>query len=1031
MKRVIFLLVMGAALSASSAKLKEYQKGATPVDSWHHAMAKFGGGPGTADPWYSFGPVALSDAVPQFNEEWKKLPQPLTYPYGYRNAKLHKSALNGFNNYVRQLPALKVAQGECSWLLRQINSASARKQKLQFQLNGTLQATVFVNGEAGETLAESGWVSVALHEGKNELVVRLARPAAVKPAGKLDAKEARKQERLKAKSKKDRKRKSGPPILVEAFSPATVDKFAMELGAQIQRDFGGEASEQVVEYCRLQHEIAMAQLDDGHVQARRELLSEQVFRKDAMILPTDRDALDVVLRRTRKLMSDLGSKDWKKEFQTLEKATTTVVVDDPARWELFQETSNLRRKIAFSNPLLDFDRIVFLTHKLAKAGHMCDQYFGFHANPGGSLYVLENPFSEKPIVRDLLADSTVQNGRLKGRKLVDGSFIALDLSFDGKEVMFAWTQGEGSDMETLTETYKNDPWKASDRYKNYVWKPESTYHIFKANADGSNLTQLTDGPWNDFDPCYLPNGRIMFVSERRGGYGRCHPRPVPTYTLHGMMPDGSDIVPLSYHETNEWHPSVDNNGMIIYSRWDYVDRDDELHNLWLTSPDGRDPRAWHGSYPKFRELKPWNEMDPRAIPGSHKYIATASSHHGPAYGPLVVVDQKMVDDGAMSQVKRLTPETPFPEGEAKGVLEYGCAWPLSEDYYLCIHDPNGKNHGIYLIDSFGNRELIYRDPEIPCLNPMPLRPRKKPPVIPIRTTQALADRMPDDDPTSTCAIMNIYDTEFEWPPNTKITALRVVQLFPKTTVRSSQPKISAGGQTLARGVLGTAPVEEDGSVYLEVPFGIPIYFQALDERGLAVQTMRSNTFSHRGEQLVCQGCHENKHKAVTLKNSRPPIAFSRPASKLKKDVDGTWPVFYPVLVQEVLDRNCVECHQTEKKAPSLAGRDPGVKPKPKETMPHYASFTTLTKNCMYFSGGNGTIHNPPNRGGGTRSVAGKIGAYGSDLFHMLEKGHHNVKLSKEDMHRLTLWMDLNCVFYGDYQDTEKQYLGQVVIPGLE
>jgi len=41
------------------------------------------------------------------------------------------------------------------------------------------------------------------------------------------------------------------------------------------------------------------------------------------------------------------------------------------------------------------------------------------------------------------------------------------------------------------------------------------------------------------------------------------------------------------------------------------------------------------------------------------------------------------------------------------------------------------------------------------------------------------------------------------------------------------------------------PVEADGSAYFEAPVGKPIYFQALDGQGMAVQSMRSVTWSAR------------------------------------------------------------------------------------------------------------------------------------------------------------------------------------------
>ena len=114
----------------------------------------------------------------------------------------------------------------------------------------------------------------------------------------------------------------------------------------------------------------------------------------------------------------------------------------------------------------------------------------------------------------------------------------------------------------------------------------------------------------------MPDGRIVFISERRGGFGRCHGRPVPTYTLHSMKPDGSDIVCLSYHETNEWNPSVSHDGMILYTRWDYVDRGAEItHHPWITTPDGCDPRVIHGNYPRDTRRRPYMEARSRTRAG--------------------------------------------------------------------------------------------------------------------------------------------------------------------------------------------------------------------------------------------------------------------------------------------------------------------------------------------------------------------------------------------------------------------------------
>ncbi len=783
------------------------------------------------------------------------------------------------------------------------------------------------------------------------------------------------------------------------------------------------------EYALLKKQLQQRRPGDKQYDACQKRLQKETWRPEALLLDSDRDPLDVVLRRTQALLNDIRKMDrapaLSQEAEQLHRlqrvASDTDVSDAENRWNLFAKVCTLRRRIAFRNPLLNFDKIIFLTHHKSRYHHMVDQYYGFHANVGGGVYILHDAFGENPRVQNVLENSVVQNGRLQGRKLEGGSFISLDLSYDGQEILFAWTEA--------------DP--VVEKWTDYVphkvlWTPQSTFHIFKVNIDGTNLVQLTDGKWNDFDPCFLPNGRIAFISERRGGYLRCGLRPDPTYTLHGMQADGSDIITLSYHETHEWHPSVNHHGMIVYTRWDYVDRDSDIaHHLWLTYPDGRDPRSYHGNYPTERESRPWMEMSIRAIPNSHRYVSVAAPHHGQAYGSLVIIDQQLEDNRSMSQIKRLTPDVHFPESETQpglpsyskrsitDAMAFGTPWPLSENYYLCVYDADCSHYGMYLIDGFGNRELIYRDSNIPCLDPIPLQARRKPPVIPVQTLQAQTDHKGSEDRKATIAVMNVYDSDFVWPRGTQITALRVIQLFPKTTPAATVPNIGVGNQSLARGVLGTVPVEADGSAYFEAPTGIPIYFQALDKQGLAVQSMRSDTYVHAGEQLTCLGCHEPKRKALNPGISLTPLALRRPPSVIRPDVKGSYPVSFARLVQPVLDRKCVRCH-AERKACNLRGDQFGP-------WGWSQSYHSLSKFAWAKHGGNGWIR----KNGTSYSIAGEVGANASRLYPLLQKGHYDVSLRPEEWHRFTLWLDCNSTFYGAYNEIEKQAQGMEVVSGLK
>jgi hypothetical protein len=774
--------------------------------------------------------------------------------------------------------------------------------------------------------------------------------------------------------------------------------------------------------------------------------SDWIARDDAQRQGFSLDVTAGVLQRAAKLLERIGqsaaperTEPLAAELRQLQRELDALRqsgdVPQATLRELYLRACALARRIAFANPLLDFDKLLFISrHHPGGVFHMVDQFYGCNAKAGGSLLVLCEPFSDNPRLVDLLEKAVVENGRLRGQPL-RGAVLSPELSFDGRTILFAFSQCQAK--------------------QTYQWAPEYSYHIFKINADGSGLVQLTDGHWDDFDPCFLPSGRVLFVSTRRGGYLRCG-RHCPVYTMFSMNPDGSDIRPFSVHETHEWQPSVANDGMVVYTRWDYIDRDTNVaHHIWVCYPDGRDPRSYHGNYPLRRESRPWMEMNIRAIPGSNKFVATAAAHHGHALGSLVLIDQQRLDDGACSQLTRLTPEVPFPEAEGRPIekyMVYGTAWPLSEDDYLCAYDRAAKNHGIYWIDRFGNKELIYRDPNIPCIDPIPLRPRPLPPTIPDRTGPTGAasvacetgkgkaeSRRPGDMgadcesrvstdtesssdspkvPSGTVAVMNVYQGDFPWPENTRIAALRVIQVLPKSTAPPNEPRVGVANQTNARAVLGTVPVEPDGSAYFQLPAGKQVYFQALDERGMAVQSMRSGTYLQPGEQLTCQGCHEPKHMAPAI--ARPPMALRRAPSLLRPPPEGANPFNFARLVQPVLDRHCTACHQ-ERKAADLSGT---------LDKQFTRSYNTLAgKYGFYFHVSNGSINQGVH--GGSRTIAGKFGARASPLLKYLGPEHFGVQLPEEDFQRIVLWLDCNSEFLGAYEDAEAQLRGQLVRPSLE
>ena len=820
-------------------------------------------------------------------------------------------------------------------------------------------------------------------------------------------------------------------------------QWVSRLGVELQ-------TEAMMQYERLEG------LRSGKIPMSRFARPELVHRQEALIYNSDRDPADIVIRRTRALWNDLeqrpDAKVWEmeSELQSLENAIkNTPPTATNSRKELYLKACALRRQIAFANPLLDFDRIVFVKHKKnvrteILGDHMAGQYYGIHATKGEGLFVLEDAFGKNPIVKDII------NGNLP-----DGAYLSPDLSFDGEKILFAYTEAEGYRPAVRAPEDVNEYYNYSGLQCSFTDK--NAWHIYSVNVDGSNLKQLTYGVFNDFDPCWLPNGKIAFISDRRGGFGRCHMTanggaPWFTYTLHRMTADGTQMERLSHHETCEWQPSVMHDGNIVYTRWDYVDRGFfQAHHPWTTTPDGRNALAIHGNYPKDWKDRPCMEMDIRAIPGSQNIVATAAAHHGQTYGSIVMINPMVDDDDEMAPVRLITPDERFPETEYGYFCReasYSSPWPLSENYYLCVfgypepeeylRPPSGddskktvENYGIYLLDAFGNIELLYRDPTIACLSPIPLKARPMPPVIPdivqpylvnmnqkrlnLDRPEQVADARPEEsnhDP-AVVSIMNIYESRHDWPENVKIKNLRIIQVLPKSNPGRNNPAIGYGTEKNARVVLGTVPVEEDGSVNFYLRPYIPVFFQALDEKGRAVQSMRSDVYAAPKENLSCIGCHENRRSAPPVQHST--IAMKRKPSVIQPEVEGSNPFSYVKLVQPVLDKNCVSCHKEGGKEPILSGQIDD-----KQWLP---SYRNLKPYAFYYDGGGSFVE--------SKTYPGKFGALASILYQKMEKGHQNIKLTPDEMHRLALWLDCNSDFYGTYENIEAQRRGETVYPILE
>jgi hypothetical protein len=666
----------------------------------------------------------------------------------------------------------------------------------------------------------------------------------------------------------------------------------------------------------------------------------------------------------------------------------------------------------------DFNRILFVRAQQGNQvseHHMVDQYFGFNAwtSSANGLFILENAFRGTPSVTNVLSGRTVANGVYQGQQLTGGGFLSPNLSYDGTEIVFAYTVGTHSQ----------------------TWNQSTTYHIFKCNLDGSGLTELTSGSDNDLFPNWLPDGNIIFVSERRGGDGRCHQRPCPTFTLHTMEPDGSNIRCISYHETNEWWPSVDHDGMIVYTRWDYVDRGaTHTHSAWITKPDGHNARQLVLNYtnsgtPEYGMGNvPMMQTQLRAIPGSNKYMAIGGPHHWESYGEVIIIDGDVEDDDWNSTITRFTTNNGYPESNGGG-HRYGTPYPLSEQYALVSYSPSNNDHyALYAIDNAGNATELYDYSSRSSQSPIPVKSRPKPPAYYGSTDPG------GSPPDATMHLVNVYNSLLPFPGGTTITDLRIWEVLVKSTSYADNPSPSYestesdwAGRNI-KALLGTVPVEADGSAKFYVPANVPILFQALDSNGIAVQSMRSNTFAIGGQgHIMCSGCHEPRWQSAPNSDA-PPTAFLRspssitPDPNLLNDSSQPDPFFsYPRYIQPIWDANCISCHDgspaPDLRKGSLNGDGWSVS---YNALKSYVWLPQKVYNNYGFSDWDRCY---------PRTVPGDYGAKDSALYTKLTSAGHNSYLSASELHTVVLWLDSGTgQYYGAYTNTTSQNNGNIVQP---
>ncbi|NIA16171.1 MAG: hypothetical protein GWP08_19080, partial [Nitrospiraceae bacterium] len=539
----------------------------------------------------------------------------------------------------------------------------------------------------------------------------------------------------------------------------------------------------------------------------------------------------------------------------------------------------------------------------------------------------------------------------------------------------------------------------------FAYRPleEGYYHIMAMDPDGGNLRQLTDGPFHDYWPCPLPDGDLAVISTRCRQRFLCW-RP-QAFVLFRMNADGGDFRPLSYANLSEWAPSVMNDGRIVWTRSEYQDKGADFgHTLWAIRPDGTKPELVFGN----TIIQPNGYANGREVPGTKEFSCTLISHFGDLNGPIALVD---TDRGRFNKeaITSLTPEVPWP---GMWPIEecFRDPVPLARDYFLCSHAPQRRFH-LFVIDRFGNRELLYADPAISSMCPTPFRRQEPPPVL-----AANVDLTKD---TGEFMLEDVYAGISPPVERGTVKYLRVVEevranldQMPDGTYRDDHPafqdwyaspvhKVSGpyGWTTyVAKAPRGLVPVEEDGSAHFTAPAGKVLYFQVLDKDLNELQRMRSVVQLQPGEKRSCIGCHESRQSAPVNRGS--PMA-QEPVTPQVADWGGK-PLFYERVVQPVFDKNCTQCHD--------AGHKMGIDLRgdlDAEKVP--ASYRTLVEKGLVHYADMGY-----NSGGCEKLPPLSLGTVKSKLWDVLNAGHHDVKLTRDEMRRIKTWIDLNCPLWGDY-----------------
>jgi len=730
------------------------------------------------------------------------------------------------------------------------------------------------------------------------------------------------------------------------------------------------------------------------------------------------DNTDIETRMISRVLDEIGDKDdgLRSAFEQLKRGK---VAGDDARWlELYVKCCEVRRAARLVGLKAKCQKIVFTRHFNMGGSHYAyteaqsDAQAERQYQPGASLCILEMDGLYGKV--ETLIDDT------------EGVIRDPAVSYDGNTILFSW--------------------KKSDR--------EDDYHLYEMDAETRKITQITSGlGFADYEADYLPNDDIIFNSTRCVQIVDCWWTEVSN--LYTCDRQGRFLRRLSFDQVHTNFPTILDDGTVIYTRWDYNDRGQIFpQGLYQMNPDGTSQREFYGNNSWF----PTTILHARGIPGSNKVIAIATGHHSLQTGKLIIIDPAMgrqENSGVqlIAPVRETIAERIDAYGQDGELFQY--PYPISETEYLVAYSPFGWAEepalfNIYYMTIDGRRELLASDPEISCSQPIPLSPRPRPHVRPEMVDYRKAG--------GTYYVQDVYaGRSLEGIPRGTVKKLRVVEIqFRAAGIRSNRNEGPAGAALVStppaidngawdvKVVLGDADVYEDDSACFNVPARTPVYFQALDAKGRAVQSMRTWSTLQPGETLSCIGCHETKSQAP-LANAKPTIAMRLGPQELTPFYGPSRGFSFNREIQPILDRHCVRCHNDRTNRRGLREGLTDLysgKAVPSEE----AAFSLLdAPNCDSQAGrawsdaylaltAGGNPDEGPVRWLNVQSIPPLLppyyaGSAKSPLIEMLEAGHNGVELSREEMDKIACWIDLLVPYCGDYieancwnEDELKKYL---------